>query len=604
VVVTLGDLAVTTPQTVSDAQQLATAGFSEMHARHLLDSLAESGVRLADFAKWTWEQQRAHMNQVFPLMSSAKVETWLKKLRLIFYDKAQVVDQSASPPKGATEPAAAAASPAPRPKTGDDNEALNAINKAMRSINASSETWSEIAKAADGLLTYERAEEERQWTQHEAFLREHIREFGTEHLALVQLGHSEIIEDIPTNGNGSDNPSAGEPEDDRIFKLAPSKLIPQPPVKSPKAQADSAPRNQNPATNAVRKLNEPAPWKKKDKLHYLLHEQNADIHEANAHVMKASQVKHVLSAEGQAKKARARAQRHLEAATRAKPKYDEMIQQQARELAFVERLHQKYEQLVDRLLEEQKLLQMDMDGNPWDLTLGMVHDSKERHLKRKLLWHIGAAPEPDEQAISGRNAATPDRMIANELDELVAVIDADGDGLLTNDELEERLTGDPNLMLRLQALRINLALSSANTLQGNNSKTRRAMLQLQLQNIHGKMDFDGNGYIDVDELIEVATQHPDLKRKLRSLGIHLDAMLRTAKKSGATLGLANSQQCSMDILGFSSSMGSPPVLSPVSSPRSPITSPRSALSKSMSFAVLAAEEAIEVPDENPIIPGQ
>ena len=92
-------------------------------------------------------------------MSSAKVETWLKKLRLIFYDKAQVVDQSASPPKGATEPAAAAASPAPRPKTGDDNEALNAINKAMRSINASSETWSEIAKAADGLLTYERAEE-------------------------------------------------------------------------------------------------------------------------------------------------------------------------------------------------------------------------------------------------------------------------------------------------------------------------------------------------------------------------------------------------------------------------------------------------------------
>ena len=114
-----------------------------------------------------------------------------------------------------------------------------------------------------------------------------------------------------------------------------------------------------------------------------------------------SQVKHVLSAEGQAKKARARAQRHLEAATRAKPKYDEMIQQQARELAFVERLHQKYEQLVDRLLEEQKLLQMDMDGNPWDLTLGMVHDSKERHLKRKLLWHIGAAPEPDEQVCGG-----------------------------------------------------------------------------------------------------------------------------------------------------------------------------------------------------------
>ena len=139
--------------------------------------------------------------------------------------------------------------------------------------------------------------QERQWTQHEAFLREHIREFGTEHLALVQLGHSEIIEDIPTNGNGSDNPSAGEPEDDRIFKLAPSKLIPQPPVKSPKAQADSAPRNQNPATNAVRKLNEPAPWKKKDKLHYLLHEQNADIHEANAHVMKASQV-HQASSPG------------------------------------------------------------------------------------------------------------------------------------------------------------------------------------------------------------------------------------------------------------------------------------------------------------------
>ena len=46
-------------------------------------------------------------------------------------------------------------------------------------------------------------------------------------------------------------------------------------------------------------MNEPAPWKKKDKLHSLLHEQNMDAHQANAQTVKASQVKHQLSAGAQ-----------------------------------------------------------------------------------------------------------------------------------------------------------------------------------------------------------------------------------------------------------------------------------------------------------------
>ena len=106
-----------------------------------------------------------------------------------------------------------------------------------------------------------------------------------------------------------------------------------------------------------------------------------------------------------------------------------------------------------------------------------------------------------------------------------------------------------------------MALSSENTLQGSNSKTRRAMMQLQIKSVHNKLDLDGNGYIDVDELIEVATKRPELKKKLRSLGIHLDAMLRTAKRAGATLGLANQFETSMDALGasLSGAVPSPPV---------------------------------------------
>jgi Ca2+-binding EF-hand superfamily protein len=451
--------------------------------------------------------------------------------------------------------------------------ALSAINNAMEKISAASQTWIDIADAASGLLMYERAEEERQWNQNEAFLRKHIREFGTENLDTSLLAETfgestmRALTDDVEGSLRSPTQEAPKDEDDRVFKLAPSKLVPQPPImKKPAADSPkSAPRNQPTfapdRSGAPRKLNEPAPWKKKDKLHSLLHEQNMDAHQANAQTVKASQVKHQLSAGAQAKKARNRAQRDLEAATRAKPNFPEMIAQQQRELAFVDRMHVKYQKMVANLLEEQEKLQMDLNTNPWDLTLGMVHDTKERHLKRKLLWLVGAAPEPDESAISGRPTGTPDRMITNELDELVQLIDEDGDGLLTNEELEARLAGDANLMLRLQALRINLALSSENTLQGSNSKTRRAMMQLQIKSVHNKLDLDGNGYIDVDELIEVATKRPELKKKLRSLGIHLDAMLRTAKRAGATLGLANQFETSMDALGasLSGAVPSPPV---------------------------------------------
>ena len=178
------------------------------------------------------------------------------------------------------------------------------------------------------------------------------------------------------------------------------------------------------------------------------------------------------------KRARNRALKDLEQATRVKPDYNRLIEEQNHELAFVDNLHQKYKAMVTKLLEEQAGIEMDMDNNPWDLALGMVFDNKERHLKGRLLHLVGAAPEADDEDINAKHLRLEDQMIEKELDELVGLIDVDGDGLLTNEELATRLSDQPMLLLRLQTLRINIALSSDNTLQGDFSKTRRAMMQV------------------------------------------------------------------------------------------------------------------------------
>lgn len=491
--------------------ELISAGLSDMHARHLLDLLGDDGLTLGDLATWDQQQQKARLSEAFPLMSQGKIEQVLKKLRLLIYDtqhnEAPLMER---PPSG--QIAAERSRDGRRPiESRDDNVALSAISHAMEHISSASKTWIDIADAADGLLMYEREEDAKNWKEHQEFLRAHTR----------------VAEFNQDDDDNDDDSEADSP----IFKLAPSKLIPHPPGAGPQAESETPATMK--ASPPPKQKNEPAPWKRKDKLYQLLNEQqkdDADAPDVTMDSTAASDQKSIRNA--RTKRARNRAQKDMEQATRAKPDYHKLIDDQRRELAFVEGLHLKYREMVNKLLQEQANIEADMDDNPWDLTLGMVFDNKERHLKRKLLHLIGAAPEPDEEAINAIPTRKEDVMIAQELDDLVALIDDNGDGLLTNDELEERLVGDPELMLRLQALRINMALSSENTLQGENSKTRRAMMQLQLRSVHAKMDLDQNGYIDVEELIEVGTKNPELTQKLQTLGVHLKSMLQVAKKDG------------------------------------------------------------------------
>jgi len=491
--------------------ELIGAGLSDLHARHLLDLLGDDGLTLEDMASWSQEQQKSRLQEAFPLMSVGKINQVLKKLRLSIYDnKNNGAALCERPPS--SQVAAERMRSGRRPlESRDDNVALSAISTAMEEIANASKTWIDIADAADGLLMYEREEDAKNWATHQAFLRENTR--------VAQLNDTaEEEEDLPQSP---------------IFQIGPSKLVPQSasfsasPVGSP-TSGQMVP--QPPA----RKLNEPAPWKRKDKLYQLLNEQQKEQDPMSLDSPTSEDLS-PRKAKDRIKRGRNRALKDMEQATRVKPDYNRLIEEQKHELEFVDNLHRKYQAMVTKLLEEQAGIDMDMDNNPWDLALGMVFDNKERHLKRRLLHLVGAAPEADEDAINCKHKRLEDQMIEKELDNLVNQIDVDGDGLLTNEELAARLQDNPMLLLRLQALRINIALSSENTLQGEFSKTRRAMMQLQLRSVHDKMDLDKNGYIDVDELIEVGTNNPDLTRKLETLGVHLKAMLRTARNGGADL---------------------------------------------------------------------
>ena len=70
-------------------------------------------------------------------------------------------------------------------------------------------------------------------------------------------------------------------------------------------------------------------------------------------------------------------------------------------------------------------------------------------LKRKLLWLIGAAPPPEDM---DKAEGALSQEIQEEIKELVAQIDTDGDGLLDDYEIAQKMEGDPLLQGRLQVL--------------------------------------------------------------------------------------------------------------------------------------------------------
>jgi hypothetical protein len=199
-----------------------------------------------------------------------------------------------------------------------------------------------------------------------------------------------------------------------------------------------------------------------------------------------------------------------------------MLGAQKADLDLSQQTLKEYGKTLNNLLHEQVDLKKEAEENPWDRTLGAFHDREERMLKRKLLWLIGAAPPPEDM---DKAEGALSQEIQEEIKELVAQIDTDGDGLLDDYEIAQKMEGDPLLQGRLQALRINVAMNNSRK-QFHTSRMKQAVLKLQLHNLRQRLSGAGDGYVKLSALVNVAKHDPVTTRKLGRLGINLDRLIR------------------------------------------------------------------------------
>ena len=79
----------------------------------------------------------------------------------------------------------------------------------------------------------------------------------------------------------------------------------------------------------------------------------------------------------------------------------------------------------------------------------------------------------------------------------------------SDEELLQSVQDNPDMKFRLQTLRLNLALSPENKLRSNN-KVRRAVLTQRMDKVREQADIDGNGYVDLEELMTIVKRKPEL----------------------------------------------------------------------------------------------
>uniref|UniRef100_A0A7S1HU95 EF-hand domain-containing protein n=1 Tax=Eutreptiella gymnastica TaxID=73025 RepID=A0A7S1HU95_9EUGL len=485
---------------------LEECGLNPMQAKFVLDLLKEEGFDLMDVLDWSHERQSAMLSEALPAAGTPKVEMVVERLNMHSFATMQ---QSASPKKSTpSDPPSYAAKPppqlseanqqglAPRPpssfefyepispmkadKPGHYPRGHVEIEEAIQALRDASYTWTDIGQDASDLLVDEREEEEQAWHKLTARMTEGIRKFQSLTGPILVMGPSKLMappnimwkKETTADGAGGATPTAPP--------TTPSKaLAPRPP------QSPMSPKEKRKARIAAR--------------------QNGSL-EVEA------------------------VQNNL----KGKTDYKQLLHSQKMELAFGDRLHASYLQMLDKLLQDQLLIKAEVDANPWDLTLGVHRSQKERMLKRKILWMFGAAPEAEDVDDPAHVGHQSSLAIADELDALVKELDSSGDGLLQVDELAEALESKPEYAQRLMTLKINMALSTQNKLQSDNPM-RRAMLQFQLNKLRQKLDLDDNGYLEYNELQAAADADPELQKKLSSIGIHVRKTPRAHYDAGPSM---------------------------------------------------------------------
>uniref|UniRef100_A0A7S1HS04 EF-hand domain-containing protein n=1 Tax=Eutreptiella gymnastica TaxID=73025 RepID=A0A7S1HS04_9EUGL len=384
------------------------------------------------------------------------------------------------------------------------------IQEAAETVADSTRTWEDIANSAMYLLTDQRESEAAVWQETRQAFHQNVVTAGSKLLPGAAVAPPEGVTPITAILKRQHERVHGQANKTHTMPAAPLDQSCPLPVAAP----------------PVRKRYEPAPWKRRDKLTQLLQEQQEgalkgfeyqEVEPTGAVLGMSRHGRPKMPDPPAATKKRPKSGRKV---LPARPNYAQLIQKQQHEMASLEGTYRAYTEIVDELLQEQRMIQEDIQESPWDLCAGPIRDERERLLKRKLLWLIGGCNRELNPEDLTHDPNPVEAMINKELDDIVTQVDREAKGVVTMDELKAYVEEHPSLTPRLQALKVNLALSPANRLRSNN-RWRKAQMQIRLAKLRAEADLDGDGYIQLAELEQIAQERPEAMKALARVGIHL-----------------------------------------------------------------------------------
>jgi|EP00670_Eutreptiella_braarudii_P004456 hypothetical protein len=465
---------------------LQDAGVSLVHREKFLSHLASHGLDLDKLLSWNANALKNLLVEIFPSANDLKIGDLQEKVQRALSS----LEQERAPPSPPAKP----------PQTPEEWDHWFVrgnvdIASGIQSIHGSSAIWEDIFTNADHLLSFQREEEEEQWQQTKAVLEHNVLS------NLSELTGSEEAASLTSTGSARSRDPASF---STILRQQAAR------VNALNRQSTGFTPPPPPILEIPFKSNS---WRRKGP------QPPADGAAAAA---AAEEPLHLELRTPKSKPTRRHRRHHAEQRPPLKGcvDYAQMLSQQQREIQFNDKMFKSYTKRVDELLEEQKLIIRDVQENPFSMAVGVIRDKRERDLKRKLLSNLNALPS---SAPTPEPEITDDVDVSHELNSIVEALDANGDGLLSFEELRALTDNDPYMKARLQTLKINMALSPANKMRGG-TKLRRAFMKIRVQNLRKKAGASGSDYLDLDKLVEIMKHNPEAMRAFEKAGIHLDRM--------------------------------------------------------------------------------
>uniref|UniRef100_A0A7S4LAW8 EF-hand domain-containing protein n=1 Tax=Eutreptiella gymnastica TaxID=73025 RepID=A0A7S4LAW8_9EUGL len=201
--------------------------------------------------------------------------------------------------------------------------------------------------------------------------------------------------------------------------------------------------------------------------------------------------------------------------------YRAMIVEQAAHIAEMEKVHERYQELLDQCLQT---VSQDLDKHA---SVGEYRDAGEYRLKMQLAKLIGMV-DPGQAEQLEKEAATHQsrlgitqatlerrRLMQEEYDSLERLIDTDGNKLLDPSEIRRACQKDPTIQGRMEVLAFNLALDPEYRFTADDDKFNQET-QAELERLVESVQLDDDGLLSREEIMAIPKA---TRNKLVQLGM-------------------------------------------------------------------------------------